>query len=145
MNNKNIFSDFDSFFNEFDNFFNQSFKPMRIVGDIKNENGEDENGKWSKQTFSSKDGSFQIITFSKKYETNSELIKKDSLSSLKKELQLCVENQEFEKACDLRDKIKSIEENKEKISTIKNDLEKAIKEQNFEKAIQLRDQLKELE
>jgi protein-arginine kinase activator protein McsA len=149
MSKKNFFNDFDSFFNEFDNFFNQPFFSKsigQINGNVKNEEGEDENGKWSKQTISSKDGSFQMITFSRKYGSNFEKSKKiDNLSVLKKELEKCVENQEFEKACEIRDKIKFIEENKEKISTIKIELDKAIKEQNFEKAIELRDQLKDLE
>lgn len=151
MNNKNFFSDFDSFFNEFDNFFNQpifgkSLGPQKFKANIKNEEGEDENGKWSKQTISSKDGSFQMITFSRKYEKDQiQSDKSNKIEILKKELDILVENQEFEKACQVRDKIKLIESNKERLTILKSELDKAIKEQNFEKAIELRDQLKGLE
>lgn len=149
MNNKNFFSDFDSFFNDFDNFFNQpifgkSLSPQKFKADIKNEEGEDENGKWSKQTISSKDGSFKIITFSRKY-NQEPVTNSNTIDALKKELDTLVENQEFEKACQVRDKIKLIESNKEKITTLKSELDRAVKEQNFEKAIELRDQLKGLE
>jgi len=144
MSNKNFFSDFDSFFDEFDKFFNQPFKPMRIVGDVKNEEGEDENGKWSKQTFSSKDGSVQMVTFSRKFGTDTNT-KNKGIDKLKIELEECVEKQEYERAAELRDQIKLIEQNKEKILSLKKELEQSVKEQNFEKAIELRDQLKGLE
>ena len=55
-----------------------------------------------------------------------------------------IENEDFELAVHIRDKIKSLEQNKDKIESLENDLKSAIKEQNFEKAIELRDELKKL-
>jgi excinuclease UvrABC helicase subunit UvrB len=137
---KNLFNNFDEFFNEFENLF--SYKPVRITGNVKNETGSDEFGDWSKQTYSSKDGSFQVISFSR----NGKSTKTSSnrIDQLKSELEKCVELQEFEKACDLRDQIKKLETNTKRLSELKSELEKAVKDQNFEKAIELRDEINSL-
>jgi protein-arginine kinase activator protein McsA len=45
---------------------------------------------------------------------------------------------------ELRDRIKSLEENKDKIAALENDLKEAINKQDFEKAIEIRDELKKL-
>ena len=47
-------------------------------------------------------------------------------------------------AVELRDRIKSLEENKDKIAALENDLKEAINKQDFEKAIEIRDGLKKL-
>ena len=57
---------------------------------------------------------------------------------------MAVEEQDFEQAVELRDKIKNLEENKEKISELNKELEECIKTQNFEKAIEVRDKLNSL-
>lgn len=140
MSMKNFFDEFDSFFNDFDHFFN--YKPIKIVGETKTEKGTDEDGDWVKQTFTSKDGNYHISTFyktSKKTTTNSNKLE---VKQLQKELQTCVENQEFEKAAELRDKIKSLKENQKTIDSLKVKLDEAIKNQEFEKAAQLRDEIK---
>ena len=69
----------------------------------------------------------------------------DEIYSLKSELQDAVEKQEFEKAVELRDKIKSLEENSEKIQELKSKLQKSIENEDFEKAIELRDKIKKLQ
>jgi len=107
--------------------------------------GTDENGNWKKETYSSDDGMIQITSFVRtsgggegpKKETN-------TLESLKKQLKRAVDNQEFEEAVELRDKIKALEINKEKIIELEFQLNKAIDLQEFEKAIELRDELKKL-
>jgi protein-arginine kinase activator protein McsA len=59
-------------------------------------------------------------------------------------LQKAIDEQEFEMAVELRDRIKSLEENKDKIAALENDLKEAINKQDFEKAIEIRDGLKKL-
>jgi protein-arginine kinase activator protein McsA len=57
---------------------------------------------------------------------------------------MAVEDQNFEEAVELRDKIKNLEKNKEKISGLKKELDECVKIQNFERAIELRDELNSL-
>lgn len=137
--NRNFFTDFDSFFNELESFFN---KP---IGESKTEKGQDSKGNWVKQTYSSPDGSYRMTTFVRTSGFTNQKVESTKINELKSQLEDCVEKQEFEKAAELRDKIKEIESNKEKVDTLKKELEVAVKEQNFEKAIELRDKLKDLE
>lgn len=130
-----IFNDFQSFFDDFEKMFNSN------LNGLKTEKGEDEMGPWQKQSYSSEDGSYNVVTF---YRTFGTPKKQTSIESLKKELESCVENQEFEKAAELRDKIKNIENNNIKKNQLQDELDRAVKVQDFEKAIQLRDQLKKL-
>ena len=141
---RKLFSDFDSLFSDFEFDFNQ---PIKMIGDVKTEKGQDSNGEWIKQTFTSKDGSYKMTTFYRtsglSKENKTDLSTK--IGDLKAELESCIDNQEFEKAAELRDKIKEIESNKEKVDALEKELEIAVKDQNFEKAIELRDKLKDLE
>lgn len=143
-NFKNYFGDFDSFFNDFDAFFNQPFNSM---GETKTEKGEDSKGEWIKQTFTSKDGSVKMTSFVRGFSIPGKKSNKTSakIGDLKAELEACVEKQDFEKACELRDLIKSIEDNKSKIEALNKELDKLVKEQNFEKAIEVRDKIKKLQ
>ena len=50
--------------------------------------------------------------------------------------------QEFEKAAQLRDKIKALKENQKHIDSLKKQMEEAVKNQEFEKAAELRDKIK---
>jgi protein-arginine kinase activator protein McsA len=79
------------------------------------------------------------------YTTNSTTGETDDLTNLKSELQQAVDTQDFEKAVELRDKIKSLEENSEKIQKLKSKLQKCIEKEEFEKAIELRDEIKKLQ
>jgi excinuclease UvrABC helicase subunit UvrB len=137
MSKKNFFDDFEQFFNDFDGLF--KFKPIRIIGDTKTEKGSDELGDWVKQSYTSKDGSYQISTF---YRTSNKKTTSSEQSDLQKQLDECVENQEFEKAAELRDKIKAIKENQKHLDSLKKQMDEAVKNQEFEKAAQLRDQIK---
>lgn len=142
---RNFFGDFDSFFNDFDSYFNQ---PFNMMGETKTEKGEDSKGEWVKQTFTSKDGSVKMTTYVR---SSSSLPTKKSnktsvkIGDLKTELEKCVEKQDFEKAAELRDLIKSIEDNKSEIDALNKQLDKLVKEQNFEKAIEIRDKIKKLQ
>lgn len=132
-------------FQDIDDIFKAFFggEPS-IPGKNTIKNGTDENGDWTKETYTSEDGMIQITSFIRTSGLGGPQEEKNELKSLKKQLQKAVENQEFETAVELRDKIKSLEENKEKIGELETQLQNAINEQNFERAIELRDELKKL-
>jgi protein-arginine kinase activator protein McsA len=100
----------------------------------------DKNDNWTKKTFTSDDGLYSYTYISKNY--NNE--KKDEISLIKKDLQICVENQEFEKAAELRDKIKALSKNKQELEKLNQELSECVKNQDFERAIELRDKIKSL-
>jgi protein-arginine kinase activator protein McsA len=132
---KNFLDEFEQFFNEFDGIF--KFKPTKLMGETKSEKGSDESGDWVKQSYTSKDGSYQITTF---YRTS----KKSNVEvqDLQKQLDECVKRQEFEKAAELRDKIKGLNEKSKNIQNLQKKLDEAIQNQEFELAAQLRDEIK---
>ena len=139
----NMFNNFQSFFDNFDKFFNDFEKSFNSdLNGSKIEKGDDEMGSWQKQTYSSEDGSYKVTKF---YRTYGVPKNQKSVESLKKELESCVENQEFEKAAELRDRIKNIENNNLKKNQLQDELDKAVKSQDFERAIQLRDELKKFQ
>ena len=113
----NLFGEFDSMFNEFDSLFNNMKPTYYRVGP---------NG--------------YVLYYGSETDKNTT----DEITTLKDELEICVENQDFERAVELRDKIKSLEENGEKINKLRKDLKKSIDEQNFEESIKLRDKLNKL-
>lgn len=117
---------FDKFFNEFFNSENPFLNGMN---------------NFEKRTYKSEDGS---ITFTYITNAKGDISKSDELELLKQKLELAVEEQNFEQAVELRDKIKNLEENKEKISGLKKELDECIKTQNFERAIELRDEINSL-
>lgn len=133
-------------FDDFDNLFNSLLNndPFVMKGKTKKETGEDEIGNWSKETFTSEDGMIQFTTIFRSGKGESVTNETSDISKLKKQLQLAVDQQEFEKAVELRDKIKSMEENQDKISLLESKLKTAIENQDFEKAIEIRDELKQL-
>jgi excinuclease UvrABC helicase subunit UvrB len=97
--------------------------------------------KWEKKTYKSDDG---VISFTYITNKSEKLNQDDELYLLKQRLQMAVDEQRFEEAVELRDKIKSLEKNKEKISELKKELDECIESQNFEKAIELRDKINSL-
>ena len=155
-------------FNLFGKNYGKSFKQMmdelnemmdetlnyenHIVGhtsssdEIKEENGKDENGEWFKTTYTSPNGTRYTVTttYIGGPIGNSNKKGKDTLSSLKRELENCVEKQDFERAAELRDQIKRLETNKADIDKLEGELKTAIEKQDFEEAIKLRDKIKEL-
>ncbi len=138
FNFNNLFSEFDSLFEDFNSFTS----PYMIRGKRNVESGDDENGSWTKESFVSEDGSFQVTTI---YKTSSETNKPSSETlDLKKQLESAVEKQDYESAAKLRDKIKSIESNKEKIKELETKLNNSVTNQDFESAIKYRDEIKKL-
>lgn len=96
---------------------------------------------WERKTYKSDDG---MISFTYMTNKSSNLNQKDELYLLKKELDVAVEEQRFEDAVKLRDKIKNVEKNKGKLEKLNKELNDCIKSQNFEKAIEIRDEIKKL-
>jgi excinuclease UvrABC helicase subunit UvrB len=131
LNNLNrLFKELDSF----DMFFDPNF----VNGKEKMESGSDENGEWTKKTFKSSDGLYQMSYFTKNYN------KPNELETLKKQLDSAVLNQDFELAVELRDKIKVIENNKLELDKLNKELSECVKKQDYEDAIIIRDKIKEL-
>ena len=139
FNFNDLFSEFDSLFDGFNSYSN----PMMVRGKKNVESGDDENGTWTKETFTSDDGSYQITSI---YRYNTEVPKKGSgeVNELKQQLNSAVESQDYETAAKIRDQIKSIESNQEKIDELQSQLDEAVSKQEFEKAIKLRDKLKKI-
>lgn len=141
-NFNDFFRDFDAMFGQFDSMFNNNLKLNRSV-----EEGSDEQGSWIKETYKSEDGETVITNFIRTGDfPSNQRFKKGSnkIDSLKYQLEMAIENEDFESAVKLRDQIKNLEVNKEKIDSLESELKLAIKEHNFEKAIELRDELKKL-
>ncbi len=118
----------DEFDKMFDNMF--SFK-----SDFFNDNN------WTKRTYKSPDGKYSFTYMSKGFNSNQ---KSDELNILKNDLEKAVAEQEFEKAVELRDKIKTLEKNKEKISQLEKKLSECVEKQDYEKAIEYRDKINAL-
>lgn len=141
---RNLFglNNFDSLFNDLNSMFEE---PLIIRGKSNVENGTDENGDWTKQTFTSQDGSYSITSTVRYYSSNpTPNENSNELGKLKSQLSRAIEEQEFEKAAELRDKIKTIESNKEMINELKSKLDEAVKNEDFEKAIEIRDEIKKI-
>jgi excinuclease UvrABC helicase subunit UvrB len=132
-------NDLRRLFYEFDSFDESFFNKPHLKGKEQVDSGSDENGEWERKTYVSDTGLFSYSFFTRKNNTNN-----DELSKLKNDLSLCVENQEFEKAVELRDKIKKLELNKEELTKLKLELNDSIKNQDFERSILLRDKIKSL-
>lgn len=97
------------------------------------------NGEWKTQTKVSEDGTMKITTY---YYDNDKT--NPTSKNLKQQLEIAIENEDFETAVELRDQIKKLETNQKEVDKLEEDLKKSIEEQNFEKSIEIRDQLKKL-
>lgn len=103
---------------------------------------------WSEESYESPDGSYKVKSylkifdasdFSKIFDTN---ISEEE--DLKMKLNKAIEDENFEEAVKLRDKLKGLEVNQKEIEKLELELKEVIKTQNFEKAIEIRDELKKL-
>lgn len=139
----NMFGDFDLLFNEISSAFNT---PQYVTGKRNVETGSDGNGEWTKESFVSDDGTYVVTTLIRNNANGGKTQQSNNkLQQLKSKLETAVESQEFEKAAELRDKIKSLEVNQEKIDDLKQKLKESIKNEDFEESIKLRDQIKNFE
>ena len=131
-----LFRNFDRLFKEFDEIF---FEQPHLKNKEKIESVSDESGDWEKRTYVSDTGLFSYTFLTKKSNKPT-----NEIEELKHELDKRVENQDFEKAVELRDKIKKLESNKEELLKLNKELNECIKKQDFESAIKLRDKIKSL-
>jgi excinuclease UvrABC helicase subunit UvrB len=136
------FYNLNRLFKEFDFLDESLLNKPHLKGKEKVESGTDENGEWERKTYVSDTGLFTYTYTTRKYNTNKKST--NEIESLKKELNECVEKQEFEKAVELRDKIKKLELNNEEIIKLKKEMDDLVKNQDFEKAILVRDKIKSL-
>ena len=97
------------------------------------------NGEWKTQSKVSDDGTMKITTY---YYDHSKTT--PTSKTLKQQLEIAIENEDFEKAVELRDQIKKLDINQKEINKLEEELKKSIEQQNFEKSIEIRDQLKKL-
>jgi len=141
----------DEMMKDLEEMLGSNYNPMGgnyIVGKSLTEKGTDENGDWTKETFTSKDGSYQITSIVRTYGSDGmrplKRQKKETtkVESLKKELDLAVENEDFLLAIKIRDMIKDLENNKDLIDELESKLKDCIEKQDFEQAIEIREQLK---
>ncbi len=133
-NFNDLFGDFDAMFSQFESMFGG----MPINSE--SESGTDENGDWTKESYTSPDGKIFITNFVRNGSSN----KSSGINSLKRKLQMAIEEENFEEAVKLRDEIKNYESNQDSINKLEMELKKSIEEQDFEKSIEIRDQLKKL-
>ena len=120
--------------NEFDRMIDEMFSSFNRKPSF------DDKG-WTRKTYKSPDSGFYYTYLSK---TNKKENQTDEIELLKQKLEIAVEEQKFEEAVELRDKISGLEKNKEKILELKEKLNECIKNQNFEKAIEYRDKITNL-
>ena len=140
FNRKNLndlFREFDSMFGGFDSMFGVT------PNNGKTESGTDEFGDWTKETYKSPDGGVLITSFVRtggNYKPN----QSSGTTSLKKKLQIAIEEENFEEAVKLRDEIKNLETNQETITKLEEELKQTISDHNFERSIEIRDELTKL-
>jgi len=141
------FNDLFNMFNDMDSMFNE---PFFIKGKTKSDSGTDEKGDWHSESFISDDGTYSVTSIVRSYSSGGNTPKStnksstNEINSLKREMERCVEDQNYEKAAELRDQIQKLEENQDKISELETKLNKSVKEQDFEQSIKLRDQINKL-
>jgi excinuclease UvrABC helicase subunit UvrB len=107
--------------NEFDRMIDEMFSSFNRKPSF------DDKG-WTRKTYKSPDSGFYYTYLSK---TNKKENQTDEIELLKEKLEIAVEEQKFEEAVELRDKISSLEKNKEKILELKEKLNECIKNQEF--------------
>jgi excinuclease UvrABC nuclease subunit len=146
---------FDDLFNELNNMFGSHPFGGRfgIHGKNNVEKGKDENGEWTKKTFTSEDGEMVVTSFVRRTPIAGgdfmNLFKEPKkeytgAEGLKKELKVAIENEDYELAIKLRDMIKEREANQETIDQLEKELKEVIDQSNFERAIEIREELKKL-
>jgi len=124
--------------------FNHEFSSITDEESQSNE-GSDKNGEWKTETYTSPNGMFRYVITTTYGTPNKKSPKEtDEISLLKKEIENYVENQEFEKAAEVRDKIKKLEKNKDEVKKLQTELDEVISKQDFESAIKLRDKINKM-
>ena len=124
--------------------FNHEFSSITDEESQSNE-GSDENSEWKTETYTSPNGMFRYVITTTHRTPNKKSVKEtDEISLLRKEIEDCVVKQEFERAAEVRDKIKKLEKSKDEINKLQTELDDAISKQDFESAIKLRDKINKM-
>jgi excinuclease UvrABC helicase subunit UvrB len=147
MSNKDFAKKFEQLLKEIFGDIGKANSPMGSFFDnIKYDKLDNDWGSIRKTVRDGKDGIFTTIyyVFNEHEKGKWTAPEKNQIKDLENQLDVYVKNQEFEKAAELRDKIKNLKTNSSKIVNLKKEMEIAIKEQNFERAIEIRDELKTL-
>ena len=132
---KDMMKDFDGFFESMN--FN-SFESMDLESFMND-------SETKKETYTSPDGMFKYTIITSVGGPRTKQTKEnDTITQLKKEMDEYVEKQEFEKAAEVRDKIKKFEKNRDELEKLQLQLDEAVSKQDFELAIKLRDKLNKL-
>lgn len=97
-------------------------------------------GEWKSETRVSEDGTIKVTSF---YRSSEPKTSKGS-NGLKRQLELAIENEDFEKAVEIRDQIRKMETNQETVIKLEEELKQTISDHNFERSIEIRDELKKL-
>jgi protein-arginine kinase activator protein McsA len=116
---------FNDFLREFDSMFSQFDSQL---------------GEWKSETRVSEDGTIKVTSF---YRSSEPKTSKGS-NGLKRQLELAIENEDFEKAVEIRDQIRKMETNQETITKLEEELKQTISDHNFERSIEILDELKKL-
>ena len=95
-------------------------------------------GEWKTQSRVSDDGTIKVTTYYRGEDSPT------GIEGLKSQLNVAIENEDFESAVKLRDQIKNFELNQETIEKLNLELKKSIEDQEFEKSIEIRNQIKNL-
>ncbi len=112
---------FGDHFNDDDDQFSKDFNknPFKDPKDFKSESGEDEHGKWETKKWKDENGS-EFSTFSYQSKNMDHLMSEargrseDDVKYLKQKLNSLIENEQYEKAAEMRDRIKLLEESESK-------------------------------
>jgi len=136
-NFNDLFGDFDAMFSQFESMFG------KMPNGSETSSGSDDLGDWTTETYTSPDGKISITNFVRT-DNPRRSNPSSGINSLKKKLQIAIEEENFEEAVKLRDEIKNYESNQDSIHKLEMELKKSIEEQDFEKSIEIRDQLKKL-
>jgi len=103
-------------------------------------------GEWVTKKFTNEDGSYKstiMYRYGAGGGANVNPTERD-LKGLKKALEVAVENEDFEKAIEIRNRMKSLEENQDKIKKLTSDMKQAVDNMDFERAIEIREELNKL-
>lgn len=145
MTNKEFYKRFEEMLKDIFGDKNKPTTPMgSFMDNVSYEDFTNDLGEWKKTIRTSKDGLYTSIHYVLNGDSKWSSGEKNEIKDLQRQLEKCVRSQEFEKAVELRDKIKYLEKESSKINQLKKEMEIAIKDQNFERAIEIRDELKKI-
>ena len=100
-NFNDIFGDFESMFGQFESLFGG------MPSGSSSESGTDEIGDWTKETYTSPDGKIFITNFVRNSGSHNPT-KNSGITSLKRKLQIAIEEENFEKSIEIRDQLKKL-------------------------------------